>query len=120
MFRMNRITIVLTCACLGLAAVGCDTVPPPNDPDQDSVASDRDNCRFISNPIQLDEDEDGVGDSCDNCRQEQNQDQADADNDFRGDICDNCVQDFNPDQVDRDYDGAGDVCDAQPFNPFIQ
>ncbi len=80
------------------------------DPDDDNIPSEQDNCPEVSNPDQADGDEDGVGDACDNCAERANGGQEDADSDGVGDACDNCPDDANPDQADEDGDGVGDAC----------
>jgi len=43
----------------------CEAEPPPNDPDQDYIQSDRDNCPEAFNPAQENHDDDPLGDACD-------------------------------------------------------
>ncbi len=43
----------------------CEVEPPPNDPDQDYIQSDRDNCPEAFNPAQENHDDDPLGDACD-------------------------------------------------------
>lgn len=52
-----------------LSSAGLD-LPRPNlhpalDTDQDGVANDRDNCRYVANPDQIDSESRGFGDDCD-------------------------------------------------------
>ncbi|MFT6334361.1 MAG: hypothetical protein ACJATI_001099 [Halioglobus sp.] len=67
-----------------------------DDPDNDFVDTQNDNCPYIANG-----------------------NQADWDGDGRGDACDNCPKDFNPNQNDNDQDGKGDVCDLWDWNIVI-
>ena len=88
---------------------------PLNDPDNDGICNDVDNCIDVSNPDQANSDGDTLGDACDNCDSVSNEDQADADMDNAGDACDNCSGTPNPDQADSDNDGVGDLCDTCPY-----
>jgi hypothetical protein len=82
------------------------------DPDNDNICSQFDNCPYNYNPNQYDYDGDGIGYVCDTC--------VDMDADGYGNpgfvvnTCpnDNCPSIYNPDQADRDNDGIGDSCDA--------
>jgi Nidogen-like/Thrombospondin type 3 repeat len=60
-----------------------------------------------------DPDEDGLCDELDNCPDVENADQLDSDGDGVGDACDNCPDDSNPAQVDSDGDGVGNLCDLE-------
>jgi hypothetical protein len=62
-------------------------IPSPDDPDNDSIASQVDNCFYVANPDQVDGDGDGWGDPCDNCPSDYNPAQADSDGDGIGDAC---------------------------------
>lgn len=88
-----------------------------NDPDDDGICNQDDNCPNDSNADQADVDSDGVGDDCDNCESISNADQSDVDNDTVGDLCDNCVAKSNQGQEDADTDNMGDVCDYCPTDP---
>jgi len=83
-----------------------------SDNDNDGVANDVDNCRFVANPGQENLDGDSAGDACD----------LDDDNDGVNDDADNCpvgnadgvfdpMVDTIADQTDSDGDGVGDLCD---------
>lgn len=82
-----------------------------DDPDQDNICSQFDNCPDDYNPNQTDYDSDGIGYVCDTC--------VDTDGDgygnpgFAVNLCetDNCPYLYNPDQEDYDGDGIGDECD---------
>jgi hypothetical protein len=88
--------------------------PPGQDPDEDFICSDVDNCPLNWNPGQGDLDDDGLGNACDAC-------QYDPDNDIDGDgWCDppdNCPTVSNSDQADSDGDGIGDKCDVCANDP---
>jgi hypothetical protein len=123
----------------------CDACPddPTNDqPDQDGVCTNVDNCPEDANPGQEDTDGDGVGDACDTCPYNYNpledwdgdgiadyQDEtkchySDSDHDAVPDEYDNCVDVPNGEyvyvdvatsnQLDSDFDGIGDACDNCP------
>src|SRR6267142_1502307 len=68
------------------------------DCDSDGVPDTFDNCRYVSNPNQLDTDGDHVGDACDNCAGIPNPGQENMDLDCQGDVCDNCPTIPNCDQ----------------------
>lgn len=116
-------------------ARGCYTTDPLTDTDGDGIVDceedgvcdmslPEDNCRYISNPDQLDSDFDERGDACDNCPSMVNYAQLDADGDSLGDACDsgdsdgdgvpdavdNCPSVMNLDQADSDGDRIGDAC----------
>jgi len=92
------------------------------DADDDGVLDHVDNCKFDSNPEQLDTDGDGIGDVCDLCPEENamgydiNKDGCidDSDNDGVKDNVDNCPNNYNPDQLDSDENGVGDECNILP------
>jgi Zn-dependent metalloprotease len=86
-----------------------DTADGSNDTDLDGFADGSDNCRFISNPSQLDTDRDGQGDACD----------ADIDNDGRANRADNCPIVSNPGQEDFNSDGRGDACADSDFDRVL-
>ncbi len=77
------------------------SAPDPNDPDNDGILNEDDNCPDKPNINQNDFDEDGVGDVCDN----------DSDNDGVDDDQDNCPILANEEQGDADNDGIGNACD---------
>jgi len=78
-----------------------------DDPDNDQVGSNTDNCPQTNNPDQTDTDGDGDGIQ-----------QGDGSNPCVGgatqDCDDNCPDTDNPDQADGDDDGVGDACDGCP------
>ena len=106
---------------------------PADDPDNDRVCGQDDNCFTVFNPDQINSDSDIYGDLCDNCPTVTNADQADIDGDGIGDVCDECTDidgdgfgdpgyaantcdldncpNIANDQTDSDVDGFGDICD---------
>lgn len=78
--------------------------------DTDGIPNTIDNCKFFSNPDQLDSDSDGLGDGCDLDKLNKNPLDGDTDNDGITDSRDNCRYLFNPDQKDSNADGNGDLC----------
>lgn len=105
-------------ALLILFACGCNQIlgldqsrTAQQDPDDDSVVNERDNCPDVANHDQADVDKDGLGDACDGCPKIKGGDPHDEDGDRTADICDLCptVADF---QIDSDGDGVGDACDT--------
>lgn len=122
----------------------CANDPTNDQPDQDGVCNDVDNCPLDANPNQSDIDQDGVGDVCDVCpsnynpledfngdgivdRQDPTKCQfTDTDSDDVPDEIDNCVNVPNgqfiyvdlasSNQADGDSDGRGDACDNCPLD----
>ena len=76
------------------------------DPDDDGIDCDEDNCPRAFNPDQADADRDGIGDACDNCLSHVNPSQEDVDGDSYGDLCD----------PDADDDGVLNIQDACPLD----
>ncbi|MFN3201590.1 MAG: thrombospondin type 3 repeat-containing protein, partial [Bradymonadia bacterium] len=93
----------------GLTVVSMTSMVFPlcEDPDNDGICADVDNCPAVANADQADSDNDGVGDVCDACP-------ADSTNDSDGDgVCqdvDNCPTVSNANQADDNGDGYGDAC----------
>ena len=83
----------------------------PNDPDNDGIENDSDNCPDDYNLTQVDFDRDGIGDACD---ADVGPDPDDLDGDGEPNATDNCPNAYNPDQLDADNDGDGNACDATP------
>jgi len=79
-----------TAVSSGGCSLWVSDVPSPDDPDNDSIATQVDNCFYVANPGQTDGDADGWGDPCDNCPSE-----------------------YNPAQTDSNDDGIGDACESQ-------
>ena len=107
-----RALLLLLFACGCNQLLGLDqSRTAQQDPDDDSVLNDRDNCPDIANRDQADVDKDGFGDACDGCPLIKGGDPHDEDGDRVADLCDMCptVADF---QIDSDGDGIGDACDA--------
>lgn len=90
------------------------------DADNDGINNSADNCRYTSNPDQIDSNLNGVGDACEGCDDlDFNQicdefEASDLDGDDIRDEDDNCPDVFNPQQFDFDFDGHGDACDNCP------
>jgi hypothetical protein len=91
-------------------------VDPNNDPDQDCILTQEDNCPSVYNPDQKDIDRDGIGDACDPCNLTGPNGIVDRDRDGVDDICDNCPQFPNPNQENQDNDATGDACDPDDDN----
>jgi hypothetical protein len=104
-FFLNT-TSPLTVQGIEVASPASALLEVDNDPDQDGIPDQTDNCPDISNPDQADNDGDGQGDACD----------PDDDNDKVPDSSDNCQFTPNPDQADFDGDTRGNVCDADDDN----
>ncbi len=98
-----------------------------DDQDGDGIATSKDNCPTIFNPIrpldggkQADIDGDGLGDACDPCPLDADTtsctifDGDDPDGDGHKSFTDNCPALANEDQADKDKDGKGDICDPCP------
>jgi len=103
----------------GAASLWVSTVPSPDDPDNDSIATAGDNCFYIANPGQEDGEGDGWGDACDNCPAIHNPAQTDADGDGYGAPCDCDDTDpaENPGRIESDMagnclDGKDNDCDG--------
>jgi hypothetical protein len=129
---------------IGDACDVCADDPTNDQPDQDGVCTNVDNCPGEFNPGQEDIDGDGVGDVCDTCPYNYNpledfdgdgivdyQDDSkchysDSDHDGVPDEYDNCVDVPNGEyiyvdiatsnQLDSDFDGVGDACDNCPLD----
>ena len=83
----------------------------PNDPDNDGIENDSDNCPNDYNTSQVDFDQDDIGDACD---ADVGPDPDDRDGDGILNDADNCPDAYNEDQVDADNDGIGSACDGTP------
>jgi RHS repeat-associated protein len=91
-------------ACDSNGYNGCFIV---GDADCDNIPDSIDNCRWKSNPDQLDTDGDGKGDACDTCNN-----LVDADCDGIENASDNCL--YYNSGFDADNDGVDNVCDTCP------
>ncbi len=84
-----------------------------DDPDQDGLRAECDNCPNDANVDQLDTDDDGIGDVCDNCPLDVNPGQEDCDNNGEGDLCGTAFTDCQP-------NGIPDDCETAPVPPIKQ
>ncbi len=85
---LDGVIVAGTAASGGGCSLWVSNVPAPDDPDNDSIASQGDNCFYVANPGQEDGDGDGWGDACDNCPSDYNPNQTDGDGDAYGVLCD--------------------------------
>ena len=128
---LDGVIVAGTAASGGGCSLWVSDIPAPDDPDNDSIASQGDNCFYVANPGQADGDGDGRGDACDNCPSDYNPGQTDGDGDAYGSLCDcdDADPDENPgniesaaaanctDTKDNDCDGLTDADDPSCFVP---
>ncbi|MGW8320580.1 MAG: putative metal-binding motif-containing protein [Thermodesulfobacteriota bacterium] len=128
---LDGVLVAGTSTSGGGCSLWVSAVPGPDDPDNDSIASQGDNCFYVANPGQEDGDGDGWGDACDNCPSDHNPDQTDGDGDAYGVLCDcnDADPEENPgnpespaaanceDGRDNDCDGLTDGDDPSCFSP---
>jgi hypothetical protein len=120
-----------------VTTITVDHLTGANDPDNDDVSNECDNCDNNSNASQTDTDGDGMGNACDtdddndgvldgsdNCPTVYNPSQnasacLDSDNDGLFDGSDNCPNNANANQANWDNDAQGDVCDPDDDNDGV-
>lgn len=102
-----------------------------NDDDKDGIINYRDNCRYISNPDQLDFDKDNIWNSCDNCKDIQNSEQIDKNENWVWDMCedsdddwimwylDNCIHITNSNQSDDNNNWIWNKCEDTDYDRIV-